>query len=220
MGGRNVLRSGGGAVLLERPMNGNAMGRVNEIAARLVYAKPRKNGDKWLEIGRLPTPRFPKVATLFRQGNGPATPQDTGAVVCVIPDGFVSYVRDDSVFWVADRGVFTCQNGQLVPHGASPHPFVLVQDAGAGKGATRRVAQVVAHALSAQSQVALSDVLVGQELVPSMRSDHVTVYYKSDDDADVATLLEKNIRLAMPWQAVIQKKVSSMPGRVAVQVGW
>ena len=220
-GWANVMRSGGGAVLLERPMNGNSMGRVNEIAARLVYAKPRKNGDKWLEIGRLPTPGFPKVATLFRQGSPPTgVSEDTGVVPCVVPDGFVSYVRDDNIFWVADRGVFTCEKGQLLPHDMTTHPFVLVQDAGAGKGATRRVAQVVAHALSAYSQVALSDVLVGQEFVPSMRSDHVTVYYRSDEDAGVATLLENNIRLAMPWQAVIQKKVSSMPGRVAVQVGW
>lgn len=219
-GWANVMRSGGGAVLLERPMGGNSMGRVNEIVARLVYAKPRKNGDKWLDIGRLPTPGFPDVASLFVQGAPTVVDTDTGVPSCVVPEGFTAYVRDDAVLWVSERGVFECRGGQLVPHSAESHPFVLVQDAGAGKGATRRVAQVVAHALSAYAAVPLSQVLVGQELIPNMGSDHVTVYYRSDEDAAIATLLEKNIRLAMPWQAVIQKKVTSMPGRVTVQVGW
>lgn len=218
-GWANVMRSGGGAVLLERPMGGNSMGRVNELSARLVYAKPRKNGEKWLDIGRVPTPGFPVVAPVFGRGTPTVDESDSGVVPCMVPDGFVSYIREDSVFWISDRGVFVCADGQLVGH-TGTHPFVIIQDAGAGKGATRRVAQVVAHALSAFASIPLTEVLVGQELNPSMQSDHVTVYYRSDADAAVATLLEKNIRLAMPWQAVIQKKVASMPGRLAVQVGW
>jgi hypothetical protein len=72
-GWANVMRSGGGTVLLERPMGVDSRGRVNELTARLVYAKPRKDGSKWLDLGRIPTPPMPKLIVVGPPSGGADT---------------------------------------------------------------------------------------------------------------------------------------------------
>ena len=214
MGWSTVMRSAGGSVLLEQPMRRNSKGRIVQVAARLVYAKPRKNGAKWLGIGLLPPPAFPRMLRVFE-------PVDVvDPLGCEPRPGLTPYGRRDRVRWVGESGVFACTDGQLTPMSPTSLPFVLVQNAGAGVGPTRRAAQVVYHALIAAKGLDADQIEVGQEVEPMMKLDHITVYYRNPQDQALADVIVKNLHLAMPWQVVMSKKVAAMPGRFTVQVGW
>ena len=139
---------------------------------------------------------------------------------CRAPDGVVSFVEGDRARWLGENNIFVCDSGQLVAQRAEITPMVVVQDAGAGRGSTRRAAQVVLYTVAALLQKPVNEIEVGQLLEQGMALDHITVFYVNDADQALVEAIVKSLHLAMPWQAVISKKVPVMQGRVTVQVGW
>ena len=213
IGWANVMRSGGGAVLLERPVALNQRGRIGELTARLVYAKPRKNGSKWLDIGKLPAPPLPLLVR-------PYTPMsDEAASTCVGREGVVAYAREGVERWLGENAVYHCEEGVLVPADGS-RSLVLVQDAGAGRGVTRRAAQVVLYTLAASENIPVEEVEIAENLTRVMSLDHITIFYSDPADQALAELITKSLHLAMPWQAIVTKKTAKLSGKITVQVGW
>ena len=213
LGWANVMRSGGGAVLLERPIALNQQGRIGELTARLVYAKPRKNGSKWLDIGTLPAPPLPILVR-------PYTPKPDDVVSeCVGPEGVVAYAREGVERWLGENAIYHCEEGVLVPSDTG-RSLVLIQDAGAGRGVTRRAAQVVLYTLAASERIPVEQVEIAENLNRAMTLDHITIFYSDPADEELAARITKSLHLAMPWQAIVTKKTAKLTGKITVQVGW
>ena len=218
-GWASLMRRKDGSVLLELPLANPSNGPAREIRALLVFAKPKKNGKRWLDIGRVSTPERPPEVPVFRLEPRVET-EAIDVETCRIPNGFERFVRGSDVRWVSDTGLFTCIAGRLQPVVSDKLPFVWVQDGGAGTPATQRVAQLVAYSLAAWSNTLAQEIAVGERLQGRSSQDHITIYYHEDVDQPLTEILQQNFRLAFPWQAVVTQKVNEMPSRVLVTVGW
>ena len=96
--------------------------------------------------------------------------------------------------------------------------LVLIQDAGADRGVTRRAAQVVLYTLAASERIPVEQVEIAENLNRAMTLDHITIFYRIRRTKNWQRALRKSLHLAMPWQTIVTKKTAKLTGKITVQV--